>query len=195
MYNIVALIGEAGAGKDSMMQQVLKRLADHGHLSDVHEIVSCTSRPMREGEAHGINYYYYDPEDFALKILDDEMLEFTQFNNWWYGTGYQSVRSDGVINIGVFNPSGVNQLIDREDCRVTVFWVKTSDKQRFLRQLNREEHPNVKEIVRRFSADWEDFENIEFSYIAIPNETIDDFNNGVETIACQIEASLAQGQN
>ena len=195
MYNIVILMGEAGAGKDSMMQEVLHKLAEKGHMADVHEIVSCTSRPMREGEAHGINYYYYHPNDFEMKILNDEMLEFTKFNNWWYGTGYDSVRSDGVVNIGVFNPAGVRQLVDRPDCNVKVFWICTCDKNRMLRQLNRESCPDVREIIRRFNADYEDFKDIDFDYFEIPNETMSDFNNGVEEIVCQVETMLAQGQN
>lgn len=195
MYDIVVLMGEAGAGKDSMMQAVLRKLAEKGHVADVHEIVSCTSRPMREGEAHGINYYYYHPNDFEMKILNDEMLEFTKFNNWWYGTGYDSVRGDGVVNIGVFNPAGVRQLVDRPDCNVKVFWICTCDKNRMLRQLNRENCPDVREIVRRFNADYEDFKDIDFDYLEIPNETVSDFNNGVEEIVCQVETMLAQGQS
>ena len=195
MYNMVALMGEAGAGKDSMMQAVLEKLAEKGHISDVHEIVSCTSRPMREGEAHGINYYYYHPKEFEQKIMDDEMLEFTRFNNWWYGTSYDSVRSDGIVNIGVFNPAGVRQLLDRPDCDVTVYWIKATDKNRFLRQLNRENAPDVKEIVRRFNADYEDFSDIDFDYIEIPNDTYEDFTAGAKQIAGQVQASLAQGQD
>ena len=195
MYNIVVLMGEAGAGKDSMMQAVLRELAEKDHVADIHEIVSCTSRPMREGEAHGINYYYYHPDDFAMKIINDEMLEFTRFNNWWYGTSYESVRSDGVVNIGVFNPAGVRQLVDRPDCNVKVFWICTCDKNRMLRQLNRENCPDVREIVRRFNADYEDFKDIDFDYLEIPNETVSDFNNGVEEIVCQVQTMLAQGQN
>ena len=195
MYNLIVLMGEAGAGKDSMMQAVLEKLAEKGHIADVHEIVSCTSRPMREGEAHGINYYYYRPEEFEQKIMDDEMLEFTRFNNWWYGTGYDSVRSDGIINIGVFNPAGVRQLLDRPDCDVKVYWIHASDKTRLLRQLNREEWPNVKEIIRRFDADYEDFSQIDFTSKAILNETREDFIAGVEKIVCQVETMLAQGQN
>lgn len=194
MYDIVILMGEAGAGKDSIMQAVLRKLTEKGHVADVHEIVSCTSRPMREGEAHGINYYYYHPNDFEMKILNDEMLEFTKFNNWWYGTGYDSVRGDGVVNIGVFNPAGVRQLVDRPDCNVKVFWICTCDKNRMLRQLNRENCPDVQEIVRRFNADYEDFKDIDFDYLEIPNETVSDFNNGVEEIVCQVETMLAQGQ-
>ena len=195
MYNLVVLMGEAGAGKDSMMQAVLEKLAERGHVADVHEIVSCTSRPMREGEAHGINYYYYRPEEFEQKIMDDEMLEFTRFNNWWYGTSYDSVRSDGVVNIGVFNPSGVRQLLDRPDCDVTVYWVTTSDKQRLYRQLSREESPDVKEIIRRFNADEEDFADIDFDYTEVVNETFDDFYANAEQIACQIESMIAQGRH
>ena len=195
MYDIVVLMGEAGAGKDSIMQGVLVELDKKGHMADIHEIVSCTSRPMREGEAHGINYYYYRPEEFEQKIMDDEMLEFTRFNNWWYGTSYDSVRSDGVVNIGVFNPAGVRQLLDRPDCNVTVYWICTNDKNRMLRQLNRENYPDVREIVRRFDADYEDFKDIDFNYIEIPNDTYENFTAGVKEIVCQIETLLAQGQN
>ena len=195
MYNIVVLMGEAGAGKDSLMQGALVHLDQAGLTSQIHEIVSCTSRPMREGEAHGINYYYYHPNDFEMKIMNDEMLEFTRFNNWWYGTSYDSVRGDGVINIGVFNPSGVRQLLDRPDCNVTVYWIKTTDKERFLRQLNRENAPDVKEIVRRFNADYEDFSDIDFDYIESPNNTYEDFTAGAKQIAGQVQALLEQGRN
>ena len=195
MYKIVVFMGKAGAGKDSTMQQALKLLAEKNIISEVHEIVSCTSRPIRENEAHGVNYYYYHPDDFAMKIINDEMLEFTNFNNWWYGTSYDSVRSDGIVNIGVFNPSGVRQLLDRPDCNVTVYWVTTSDKQRLYRQLSREENPDVKEIIRRFNADEEDFADIDFDYTEVVNETFTDFYENAEQIACQIEDMIAQGRH
>lgn len=195
MYKMIVFMGKAGAGKDSLMQQVLKLLAEKNIISEVHEIVSCTSRPIRENEAHGVNYYYYHPDDFAMKIINDEMLEFTNFNNWWYGTSYDSVRSDGIVNIGVFNPSGVRQLLDRPDCDVTVYWVTTSDKQRLYRQLSREESPDVKEIIRRFNADEEDFADIDFDYTEVVNETFDNFYANAEQIACQIESMIAQGRH
>ena len=194
MYNIVVLMGEAGAGKDSMMQAVLEKLAEKGHMANIHEIVSCTSRPMREGEAHGINYYYYRPNEFEQKIMDDEMLEFTRFNNWWYGTSYDSVRSDGVVNIGVFNPAGVRQLLDRPDCNVKVYWIIACDKTRMLRQLNREEDPDVREVVRRFQADYNDFDNIDFSYMALINNIEGDLEDNVKEILVQSGRRFARGQ-
>jgi guanylate kinase len=154
MYRIIALMGEAGAGKDSLMQAILER---EGNL---HEIVSCTTRPKREGEVHGINYYYYTPEKFGDMVLHNEMLECTVFNDWFYGTSYESVRSD-CVNIGVFNPAGIEALEARGDVDLFVVWVTASKKTRLLRQLNREENPDVDEIVRRYRADQIDFADFE----------------------------------
>lgn len=154
MYKIIGIMGEAGTGKDSLMQAILQ-------LKPMfHEIISCTTRPMRQGEAEGVNYYYYTPEQFGDRVLHDEMLECTVFNDWFYGTSYDSVRSD-CVNIGVFNPTGIESLMARPDVDLKVVRVVAEDKTRLLRQLNREEYPDVKEIVRRFNADWMDFDGID----------------------------------
>ena len=191
MYNIIALMGEAGSGKDRTMQAVLKA------NPNLHEIISCTTRPMRQGEARGVNYFYYTPEQFGQKVLNGEMLECTVFNDWFYGTSYDSVRSDGVINIGVFNPTGVESLLARPDCKVLVFWVKCKDKTRLMRQLNREEDPDVREVVRRFQADYNDFDGLEteFSLTVLKNDVEEDLKLNVEQILCQSETFFARGQN
>jgi guanylate kinase len=41
MYKIIAIMGEAGTGKNSLMQEILKL------KPELHEIISCTTRPMR----------------------------------------------------------------------------------------------------------------------------------------------------
>ena len=56
---IIAIMGEAGSGKDTVMQEVLKR------RPDIHEIVSCTTRPPRDYEKEGVNYYFLSPEVFG----------------------------------------------------------------------------------------------------------------------------------
>lgn len=167
MYKIIAICGEAGSGKDRLMKELLSA------CPELHEIISCTTRPKREGEVEGVNYFYMTPEIFGDKVLHDEMLECSTFRDWFYGTSYESVRSD-CINVGVFNPTGIESLMDRPDVDVIVFRVRASDKTRLLRQLNREEHPDVHEIVRRFHTDWVDFAEFEAPYIEIQNETLKD---------------------
>lgn len=180
MYKIIALIGKAGSGKDTMMHRVLER------NPNLHEIVSCTTRPRREGEVEGVNYFYLTPEQFGDKVLHNEMLEATCFNDWFYGTSYESLRSD-VTNIGVFNPAGIESLLGRRDVIVHVFYVTASPKNRLLRQLNREKDPDVDEIIRRYKADEIDFADLNFEYDVLYNEIYEDLNAGVEAILCSLE--------
>ena len=165
MYKIIAIIGEAGAGKDTLMQAFLKQ-------HDFHEIISCTTRPPREGEKEGVNYFYYTDEKFLEKVNKNEMLEYTSFRNWFYGTSYDSVVKD-KINIGVFNPDGVLSLLQRKDVDLQIIRVTARDKTRLLRQLNRESSPDVDEIIRRYKTDKEDFEKVKnISYLEINNDGV-----------------------
>jgi guanylate kinase len=156
MYKIVTLSGKAGAGKDRMMQEVLKVLREESPEFTINEIVSCTTRPMREGEVNGRNYYFLTHEEFAERLADGTMVEATIFNDWCYGSCLEHMNEDG-INIGVYNPEGVAILQSIPDIMVYSIFVDAPDKVRLLRQLNREENPDVKEIIRRFSADEADF--------------------------------------
>lgn len=176
MYKIIALIGEAGTGKDTLMRHILKE-----RPMAFNEIISCTTRPKREGEVEGINYFYLTHKEFTEKILNCEMLEATSFNNWFYGTSYESLRSD-CLNIGVFNPDGIRAIQDNPVVDVQVFKITCSDKKRLLRQLNREIEPDVDEIIRRHKADKEDFFDLEFPYIEIRNEFTEDIEHAVNKI-------------
>lgn len=150
---IVCLVGKSAAGKDSIAYLLSKQ-------PGWHNVVSCTTRPMREGEKEGVNYHYLSAEEFAQKVVNGDMLEATYFNNWHYGT-MKSSLVDGV-NVGVWNPEGYDCLRETvkfdKDVKLLPYYVKCDDKTRLLRSLNRERHPDVHEIVRRFQADEEDFE-------------------------------------
>ena len=178
MYKIIVLIGEAGSGKDSLMQGVLQE------NPNLHEIVSYTTRPPREGEIDGINYNFISGEKFGDKVVNGEMIEAACFNGWFYGTGYASLRSD-CINIGVFNPTGVESLLAAQDVEILVFYVRASDKERLIRQLNREENPDVMEIIRRFKTDMIDFEHLDFNYIELENNRLEDFDRNIAIITAK----------
>lgn len=185
MYKIIVLIGQAGSGKDSLMQGVLKE------NPNLHEIISFTTRPPREGEINGVNYHFITGEEFGEKVLNGEMIEAACFNNWFYGTGYESLRSD-CVNIGVFNPEGVESLMLAHNVKLKVFYVRASDKERLLRQLNREDNPDCLEIIRRFRADLMDFEVLPFPYEELINENYVDFVHNVEIISTSAMELIGQ---
>lgn len=174
MYKIIALIGEAGVGKDTLMQEILKSFPNC-----FNEIISCTTRPPREGEINGKNYYFLTEEEFNNSI----MFESTCFNNWYYGTPESSLSQD-KINIGVFNIQGIYQLRKSPEVSLLVYRLKCKDKTRLIRQLNREENPNVNEIIRRYGKDKEDFhiDNLQFLHFDLSLETKEDLENATNEI-------------
>ena len=172
MFKVIALMGKAGSGKDALLHELIRQ------CPDANEMISCTTRPIREGEIHGVNYFYMTPEEFGARVLNGEMLECTEFNNWFYGTSYEALRSD-CINIGVFNPEGVEILQETNNIDLTVVYILAGDKVRLLRQLNREENPDCNEIVRRFGTDKKDFYQERIDAI---NPDYKILNNGDKTI-------------
>ena len=165
-YKVVALAGKAGAGKDTIFQEILKLNLN------LNEIISCTTRPKRENEIDGKNYHFLTNIEFTKKILNNEMLEATVFNDWFYGTPLSSLNLN-KINIGVFNPTGIEALSTNPNIELTSILINTSDKNRLLRQLNREENPNVDEIIRRYNTDKHDFIECFFDYEFV-NNTLED---------------------
>lgn len=69
---IVTLFGKSGAGKDAIQ----KRIASSNNY---HSVVSCTTRPAREKEVNGKDYFFLTNDEFAEKVMNNEMLEATSF--------------------------------------------------------------------------------------------------------------------
>lgn len=167
-------MGQAGAGKDSFVNAIIKG----NYLPSAKPIISCTTRPIRENEQDGVNYHYLTNEEFAEQIVNGEMIEATVFNNWCYGTSTKNLDKN-AINLGVFNPEGVEILRGYDNIDLIVIYIVTDDKVRLLRQLNREEHPDCNEIVRRFGTDKQDFRETRINSIS-PDFVIE--NNGEQDI-------------
>lgn len=155
---IVAICGKSGSGKDTIAKHLTKMNPTW------HNIVSCTTRPIRDNEIDGVDYHFLTNEEFAEKVLNGDMLEATFFNNWHYGT-LQSDLYNG-INIGVFDPAGFSALTENPPPDVVVigFYIICPDKIRLMRSLMREDNPDVDEIVRRYTTDKEDFIDFEANH-------------------------------
>ena len=189
-YKILAVMGQAGAGKDSFVDALIK----NNYIPNAKPIISCTTRPIREHEQDGVNYHYLTNEEFTTQILNGEMLEATVFNDWCYGTSINNLDKD-CLNIGVFNPEGVEILQEESNVDIEVIYIIADDKIRLLRQLNREEHPNCDEIIRRYNADKQDFNDVRIDMVISPDYKI--LNNGDKTIqelAYEFSLAYAIGQ-
>lgn len=167
---LIALFGESGTGKDTIQKWLVKELGLNG-------LVSYTTRPRRKNEIDGTDYCFIDENFFKNLISQNRLLEYTVFNNWYYGTPSMDVRTED-INVGVFNIMGINniKLAFKDKIDVLPIKIEASPKTRLIRALNREKNPNCQEICRRFLADERDFKYIPFEYEIFDNNSDrDDF--------------------
>jgi guanylate kinase len=162
-YKILALFGKSCAGKDTIQKWLIKNTNMNG-------IISCTTRPKRDYEKDGVDYYFLNGSEFFNNHKNNKLIEITEFNNWYYGTLISSLDTN-KINIGVFNPKGIRTLLKDNRLKVQPVYIDCSDKIRLLRAFSREKNPDYKEICRRFLTDEKDFSNIDFNYIVFDNKT------------------------
>lgn len=55
--------------------------------------ISCTSRPPRGTEQHGVEYFFLSPEEFRNRIANDEFLEYEEvYTDRFYGTLKEQVE-------------------------------------------------------------------------------------------------------
>ncbi|MEE9448157.1 MAG: guanylate kinase [Arenicellales bacterium] len=77
----------SGCGKTSLAQALIAKRAD------IAVAVSHTTRAMRAGEAHGVDYFYVDKNAFKQKIADNGFLEHAQVFDNFYGTSVDAVNA------------------------------------------------------------------------------------------------------
>ncbi len=78
---VVILSGASSVGKHGI-RKLLKEDPDlHLHYS-----VSITTRPPREKEVDGGDYYFVTFKNFAEAVKNRELVEYTEFNGYYYGT-------------------------------------------------------------------------------------------------------------
>ena len=82
----MVLSGPSGAGKSSL----IKKVADE--IGAYYFSISTTTRPMREGETHGIDYYFVGQEEFEQDIEDEQFLEYAVVHGNYYGTSLKPVK-------------------------------------------------------------------------------------------------------
>ncbi|MCM1004311.1 MAG: guanylate kinase [Candidatus Gastranaerophilales bacterium] len=80
MGKLFVISGSSGVGKGTVIKEFLAKHPDF-KLS-----VSCTTRKPREGEVHGINYFFLTHDEFRTCIERNEFLEWAEFSGNMYGT-------------------------------------------------------------------------------------------------------------
>lgn len=170
MINLVAVIGKAGSGKNTILSNFINKNKETKFITVLNHdlgltafetvfniVIPFTTRPMRPGEREGVDYHFITKER-ALQLIDlGQVAQYAVFNDWIYGTLFEDY-DEHRINLGIYTPKAINNLNPKDNFNITTVYIIAKDKDRMLRQLNREKNPDVHEIARRFLADEIDFD-------------------------------------
>lgn len=84
--SLLMLVGPSGVGKGTIVKE-LKKIR-----SDVWLSISATTRPPRNGESNGIDYYFLTRPEFEQMIARNELLEWAEYAGNYYGTPISPVK-------------------------------------------------------------------------------------------------------
>ena len=160
MGKIYCVMGKSSSGKDT----VYKKLKEQ--YKEIRLIVPYTTRPIREGEKDGVEYYFVDPEQFRAMKEDGKVIESRSYNTkcgiWTYFTA-----DDGQIDLSAADYLLIGTLVSYQALReyfgeeaIVPVYLEVEDGLRLARALERErrqEKPKYAELSRSFLGDEEDF--------------------------------------
>ncbi|MEI8346847.1 MAG: guanylate kinase, partial [Pseudomonadota bacterium] len=86
--HMVVIVAPSGSGKTTMIARLNKE------IPRLHESISFTTRPKRDGEAHGVQYLFITAEEFKKKITENDFLEWAIVHSNYYGTSRKFVESE-----------------------------------------------------------------------------------------------------
>ena len=118
---LVILSGVAGAGKDTIKKELIKR------MKNVESLPSYTSRPQRNGDIPGQTYNFVSKEKFEEMIKNDEFYEYDIHHNHYYGTSKKLLNEkikNGKIIVKDIDVNGTEHLIEmlgKDTKIVTIF--------------------------------------------------------------------------
>ena len=166
MAKIFFVLGKRCSGKDT----IFKKLKDDRQLN-LNTVTGYTTRPMREGEINGVEYFFVNNEELEALKNQGKVIECRDYNTV-YGVWSYFTVDDGQINLEKGNYLYIGTLESYEQMVryygkevVVPIYVEVETGERLTRAVNTErqqENPKYTELCRRFLADEEDFceENI-----------------------------------
>ena len=177
MGKIYYVMGKSSSGKDTIYKKMLER---HPWFRT---IVPYTTRPIREGERDGVEYFFVDAERLREMQESEQVIEVRSYNTrcgiWTYFTA-----DDGQIDLDAHDYLVIGTLVSYRALReyfgeekLIPVYIEVDDGLRLARAVERERRqaePKYTELCRRFLADEEDFSEENLSRAGITRR----FENG-----------------
>lgn len=194
MGKIFFILGKSCSGKDT----IFKEIKENNEL-DLKTVVGYSTRPMRENEVDGKEYFFVSRDRLEELQNDGKVIEVRHYNTvhgvWSYFTvddGQIDLDKDNYLYIGTLESYEQMRDFYGEDVIVPIY-VEVEQGERLRRAVLREieqSEPKYEELCRRFLADEEDFRDEEINRLGIEKKYYNDtLDRCVEEIVKDIQAN------
>lgn len=195
MGKIICLMGKSASGKDTIYKELLLSTK-----LDLKKIVPYTTRPIRENEKDGEQYFFTDEAGLDKLKAAGRIIESRAYNTI-HGVWYYFTVDDEQIDLNDHSYLVIGtpeSYISTRDYygkdNVIPIYIELDDGIRLQRALNRErgqKTPRYEEMCRRFLADSEDFAEERLRAAGIDNRFYnDDLDKCIENITEYISDAI-----
>ncbi len=183
--SILVISGPSGSGKTSLAREVCEELGNKAYFS-----ISTTTRPKREGEEDGVDYFFVSKEEFLEDVEKGYFLEWAEVHGNFYGTSKRQIDKalkEGKIVFLDIDVQGHEAVRRAYPDVVTSVFVTTKDKETLIERLKKRGTETDETLkVRMINALHEMKKIPEYDYLLIN----DDFNKAKEFLRSCALASL-----
>ncbi len=179
--SILVISGPSGSGKTSLAREVCSELKDRAYFS-----ISTTTRPKREGEKDGVDYYFVSKEEFLKDVEEGYFLEWAEVHGNFYGTSKRQI--DEALNLGkiVFldiDVQGHEAVRKAYPNIVTSVFVTTKNKHVLIERLKKRGTESEESLEVRLINALHEMKRIpEYDYLLI-NENFEESKEFIKSIA------------
>ena len=178
MGRLFVISGSSGVGKGTVINEFLRRHSDF-KLS-----ISCTTRGKREGEEHGVNYFFLSQEEFKKCVENNEFLEWAEFSGNCYGTKKEFVEnclSKGenlIIEIDTKGALNVKKIMPE----ATLIFIAPPSVEELEARLRGRHTETEEAIQKRLASIKSEIENSkQYDYVVV-NDTVENAVKKIEEI-------------
>jgi len=180
---LIVISGPSGVGKDSVMQ----RMKECG--LPFHFVITATTRPKRENETHGKDYFFVSKEEFARMIENNELIEYAIVYSDYKGIPKQQVREalasgkDVVMRLDVQGAETVRKLA----AEALLIFITTQSEQELVSRLQMRQTETPDELALRIATARKELQRVQaFDYVVVNQD--DRLEETVDTIRAIIAA-------